>query len=117
MAQMIRIGKGELILAGGAAVLVLYFYNESKKAAAAVAGKVSGAAGYVADKANPLKQSNIVNSVIESTGQAISTDSSWTLGGWIADLTEPDHSKDPAYQSGKLTPTPIKPARVGVPKR
>lgn len=108
MAQMIRIGKGELILAGGAAVLVLYFYNESKKAAAAVAGKVSGAAGYVADKANPLKQSNIVNSVIESTGQAISTDKNWTLGGWLYDLTAPDTSQNPAYQSGVLNPKQVR---------
>lgn len=102
MAQMIRIGKGELILAGGVAALILYFYSESKKAAGVIAEKASGAVGYVADKANPLSKSNAVNAVIENTGQAISTDKNWTLGGWIYDLTAADTSQNPAYQSGKL---------------
>jgi hypothetical protein len=109
MAASIQIGKGELILAAGAALLALYIYNDAKKAAAAIGSKAASAAGYVADKANPLKQENVVNSVIESTGQAISTNKDWTLGGWIYDLTAPDNSQKPAYQSGKLNPkqTPL----------
>lgn len=107
MAASIQIGKGELILAGGAALLALYIYNDAKNAAAAIGSKATSAAGYVADKVNPIKQENAVNSVIESTGQAISTNKDWTLGGWIYDLTAPDTSKDPAYQSGKLNPKPV----------
>jgi hypothetical protein len=107
MAASIQIGKGELILAGGAALLALYIYNDAKNAAAAIGSKATSAAGYVADKVNPIKQENAVNSVIESTGQAISTNKDWTLGGWLYDLTAPDTSKDPAYQSGKLDPKPV----------
>lgn len=110
MAASIQIGKGELILAAGAALLALYIYNDAKKAAAAIGNKAASAAGYVADKVNPIKQENVVNSVIESTGQAISTNKDWTLGGWLYDLTAPDTSQNPSYQSGKLNTKPVTPA-------
>ena len=109
MPAMIKIGNNELILAAGAAALLLYFYSESKKAAGAIADKAKAGVGYVADKANPLSSGNILNAgIIEPIGQAVTTNNNWTLGGQVADWFEPDHSNDPAYQSGKLTVTPVR---------
>ncbi len=57
-------------------------YSMLRKDTLAVADKVGDGVVYVADKANPLSQKNIVNSVITATGEAITGggEGSWSLG-------------------------------------
>lgn len=64
-------------------------YSMLKKDVVAIADKVGDGAKYVADKANPLSQKNVVNSVITATGEAI-TGKSWSLGTQIYDWTHPN---------------------------
>lgn len=64
-------------------------YSMLKKDVVAVAEKVGDGAKYVADKANPLSQTNVVNSVITATGEAIAG-KSWSLGTQIYDWTHPN---------------------------
>lgn len=61
-------------------------YSMLKKDVVAIADKVGDGAKYVADKANPLSQTNVVNSVITATGEAI-TGKEWSLGTQIYDWT------------------------------
>lgn len=41
----------------------------------------------VLDPVNPASERNVVNQGLQSIGRSISGDSTWTLGGWIYDLT------------------------------
>lgn len=75
-------------------------YNMLKKDVVAIADKVGDGAKYVADKANPLSQKNVVNSVITATGEAI-TGKQWSLGTQIYDWTH----KDEDFSQSKTKPT------------
>ncbi len=87
-------------------------YSMLRKDTIAVADKVGDGVVYVADKANPLSQKNIVNSVITATGEAITGggSGSWSLGTQIYDWTHPDNKtntppKKPLSQSQTTTAT------------
>lgn len=69
-------------------------YSMLKKDVVAVAEKVGDGAKYVADKANPLSQTNVVNSVITATGEAIAG-KPWSLGTQIYDWTHPNEGVNP----------------------
>lgn len=43
-----------------------------------------------ADLVNPASSGNAVNRAVSAAGQAITGNSSWTLGGWLYDLTHGD---------------------------
>ncbi len=47
------------------------------------------------DKVNPASNNNFVNQGVESIGQALTGDDSWTLGGWAFDWT---HNTDGSYR-------------------
>lgn len=64
-------------------------YSMLKKDVVAIADKVGDGAKYVADKANPLSQTNVVNSAITATGEAI-TGKSWSLGTQVYDWLHPN---------------------------
>lgn len=87
-------------------------YSMLRKDTLAVADKVGDGVVYVADKANPLSQKNIVNSVITATGEAITgvPTGSWSLGTQIYDWTHSDKKtntppKKPLNQSQTTTET------------
>jgi len=75
-----------LALAIGGGVLA---YTVLRKDIVAVADTAVDGAKYILDKANPISQGNVLNTVIEKTGQAITQNNAWTSGGAIFDATTP----------------------------
>lgn len=73
-----------LALAIGGGVLA---YTVLRKDVVAVVDSATEAAKYVLDKANPISQGNVLNTVINKTGQAITQNPAWTTGGAIFDAT------------------------------
>lgn len=77
-------GGGVVGLAAVAAVGVGALWLYSKR------GAVAQAAGAAVDAVNPASSTNIVNRGVTAAGAAISGDDSWTLGGWLYDVTHRD---------------------------
>ncbi len=82
-------------------------YSMLKKDVAAVADKAADGVKYVADKANPLSQTNVLNSVITSTGEAI-VGEPWSFGTqihkWFGKNGNYDWEK-PSQTKSKAKPT------------
>lgn len=56
-------------------------------------GAVADAAAVVGDKVNPYSSNNFIyDNVIGGLGRTLSGDESWSLGGWIYDLTHPEEA-------------------------
>lgn len=91
-------------LAAGAAVVVGGFLIwKASSAAAGAASKaataVADAAGAAVDAVNPTNPDNAAAKAVNAVGGAIITDTngpgknadgSWTLGGWVFDITHPN---------------------------
>lgn len=73
-----------LALAIGGGVLA---YTFLRKDIVAVADTAVDTVKKIADLANPISQGNILNTAINSTGQAITSNPNWTGGGAIFDAT------------------------------
>lgn len=64
--------------------------------------KIYGARDAIAsavDKVNPASGNNFINQGVESIGQALTGDDSWTLGGWAFDSS---HNEDGSFDYGSL---------------
>jgi hypothetical protein len=105
------------ILGGLGAYLVL------RKDVVAVTDKVTDGAVYVADKANPLSQTNVVNSAITEVGKAITMRDSWSLGTQIYDWAHPEESTTSApvkaanYKAKVATTPTSKKVEAGLPAK
>lgn len=84
------------IVASVAAVAAVYL---ATRAARAAGGLAVDAAGAVGNAINPLNQDNVFYSGVNAVGGAIvsdpagpgkNADGSWTLGGWLFDITHPN---------------------------
>ncbi len=83
---MVKLALGAVLLVGGFVVL--------RK----VSAGASDAAAKVVDAVNPASSNNIVNRAVTAVGDAIvsptgpgrNADGSWTLGGWLYDITHDD---------------------------
>jgi len=103
------------IFAGTAALLALYLVNRASGAAGRAwdgaagvagaawdgfAGGVSGAADFVGHHAgttfNPASDQNIVYRSVNAVGGVIADDDSWSLGGWLYDVFNPEPTPAPA---------------------
>lgn len=86
----------KLAIAAGVAAAAWYAYRRVADAmptlpsAATLAEKVASAASATADAVNPASPTNLVNRAVTATGQAVTKDSGWTLGGWLYDITHAD---------------------------
>jgi hypothetical protein len=68
------------------------------------AGAAAGAVGdVVTHQLNPASSDNLVNAGVTSVGAAVSGDTSWTLGGWLYDVTG-GNDKVAAMLKGAPTP-------------
>lgn len=76
-----------LALAIGGGVIA---YTVLRKDVIAVKDTAVDAVKYVGDKANPLSQSNIVNTAITEVGKAVTMKDSWSLGTQIYDWLHPE---------------------------
>ncbi|MDZ7939265.1 MAG: hypothetical protein U5M53_13725 [Rhodoferax sp.] len=87
--------SGDLLvkIALGAAVLGVGYFALRK-----VTGAAGGAAAATVDAINPASNTNLVNRAVTAVGGAIvsdtgpgrNADGSWTLGGWLYDITHDD---------------------------
>ncbi len=80
---LIKIGAGVLLL-GGVAMLIY-----------TIKSKASNALGVVANAVNPTSPDNIAYHTINtsfgsSEGAGANADGSWSLGGWLYDVTHPE---------------------------
>jgi hypothetical protein len=84
------------IIATVAAVAGVYLATRAARAARAAA---VDAAGVVGNAINPVNQNNVFYSGVNAVGGAIvqdpagpgkNADGSWTLGGWLFDVTHPN---------------------------
>lgn len=84
------------ILAGVGALAAIYLIKSAASAAKDGAAEVVGAVGQAI---NPTSDKNVVYSGINAVGNVLATDptspgrnadGSWTLGGWIYDMTHKD---------------------------
>lgn len=82
--MVIKLGLG-VILVGGAAMLIYAIKNKASNAASALGNAV-----------NPANPNNVAYSTVNTWGGAVVTDpagpgknadGSWTLGGWLYDVT------------------------------
>lgn len=87
---LVKIGIG-----AGLLVIAYVLLKKAGGTAAAVADKVGAAI-------NPASPENIVNQGVTSAGRAISGNDSWTLGGWLYDITH----DDPVNPKKPPTPAP-----------
>lgn len=87
------------ILATVGAVAAVYLATRTARAAVDMAGD---AAAVVGNAINPLNNDNIFYSGVNAVGGAIvdkdngpgrNADGSWTLGGWLFDITHPNAFK------------------------
>lgn len=85
--ELVALGAG----AGLVALAALWLIGRQAGAAAqAVGGAVAGAAAAV----NPYSNENFIyDDVIGGAGRAITSDNSWSLGGWIYDLVNRDEDR------------------------
>jgi hypothetical protein len=88
----------QTMLAGAGILVVVYLLWKARKAAEDAAGAVVDTVGFGLYAVNPTNPDNIftevVNiaggAVISPTGQGRNADGSWTLGGWVFDVFNPD---------------------------
>ena len=73
--------KQILMFLGAGALAFLYLKNQAGEAVAAVGNAV-----------NPVNPENVFNQGVLSVGQALTGDKSWTLGGWIYEITHDSES-------------------------
>lgn len=87
--------KTETLLIAGGLLAVAYIVKKAGGAAA-------DAAAQVADAVNPLNHDNVFASTVNKVGGALVTDpngpgknadGSWTLGGWLHDVLNPDTAR------------------------
>lgn len=73
----------------------LYVAWKLTNAAGAGAAAVAGAAREVVTvDLNPAASGNVVNRAVSAAGAAVSGDSSWSLGGWLAGVTGADRDAE-----------------------
>ena len=102
---------------GAAAIGLLYVvYQRTVGAAGKAAAAAAAQAGRVADAVivgvNPANPGNWVNQAAIATGSAIvgdtgpgrNADRSWTVGGWLYDVTHPDFARGAAGGNNGQTP-------------
>lgn len=86
-------GTGVLALAGVAGLILLYWKR------GAIVGAAAGAAQDIAWAATPWNPENVFYGSVNAVGGALVTDpagpgknadGSWTLGGWVHDVLNPD---------------------------
>ena len=98
---LIKLG---LVAAAGVALLLLLRKVQSSLPSA---DSIAAAAQYV----NPASNQNVVNqgvsavggALVSDTGPGRNADGSWTLGGWLYDITHADPLKAPPPASGGYT--------------
>jgi hypothetical protein len=87
------------ILATVGAVAAVYLATRATRAAVDLAGDAASAVG---NAVNPLNNQNVFYSGVNAIGGAIvdkdngpgrNADGSWTLGGWLYDITHPNAFK------------------------
>lgn len=86
-----------LVLYGVIAVAAVYAIYNAKKAAGAVADT---AKQVITKDLNPASDQNLAYRGVNGLGAAITGDNSWSLGGWIYDIT---HPADVAATTGAAT--------------
>jgi hypothetical protein len=79
--------KGDVIAIGiaGAVLLAAGWYAKRKLAGAATA--ISNAAQQALPYINPADRNNVAYSGVNALGGALTGDSSWSLGGWLYDIS------------------------------
>ncbi len=104
---------GVLAVVGVAAI---YFFG--RKLLNAAGSGISSAASAVGTAINPVDPNNLAYRGVNGVGASISGDNSWSLGGWIYDLTHPAYDPNAAIPdtntpnvgratiSNPVTPTP-----------
>lgn len=73
------------VAAAGVVTLVLYEYGK---------GEIKAAAKEAGEAVNPTSRKNIFNQALEKTGQTVTGEKDWTLGGQIAEWTDSDQRGD-----------------------
>lgn len=68
---------------------VAYVAYRVTKAAPAAVDAVKQAATDAVQLVNPADSGNVVNRGVSAVGAAVSGDSTWSLGGWLAELFDP----------------------------
>ena len=88
----------------GVGALVWFIYGRKVKAAAAA----------VVSAVNPASDKNLVyNGVVGTIGRTISGDETWSLGGWLYDVTHKDYDPN-APTSSAPTSSTLRPRSVAV---
>lgn len=91
-----------LVLYGLIAVAAVYAIYNAKKAAGAVADT---AKQVITKDLNPASDQNLAYRGVNGVGAAVSGDSSWTLGGWIYDITHPAYGGAASASDTATAPT------------
>lgn len=98
----------KLALVAAGIGLAVYVYRRTVGAASAAAGAIAAQAEQVYDAVivgvNPANPDNWVNQAVTAAGSAVlsdtapgrNADGSWTVGGWLYDVTH----ADPVHQAG-----------------
>lgn len=78
--------------AGAAGLFVAWKLANAAKDGAEAVGKV--AREVITTDLNPASTGNVVNRGVSAVGAAVSGDSSWSLGGWLAGVTGADRDAE-----------------------
>lgn len=98
--------KTETLLIAGGLLAVAYIVTK-------VGGKVSDTAEKVVNAVNPLNHDNVFASTVNKVGGALvsdpngpgkNADGSWSLGGWLHDVLNPDTARAVAEVSNPYGP-------------
>lgn len=73
---------GLMVVGVLAAGVALYVYSQKNK--------IADAAGAVVDAVNPASPENLAYRGVNGIGAALTGEESFTLGGWIYDVTHPN---------------------------
>lgn len=87
---LIKLGVG-VVLLGGAAMLIY-----------TIKSQISAAKGWAANNLDPTNPENVAygtvntwgGAIVDDTGAGKNADGSWSLGGWIYDITHPDVTEE-----------------------
>lgn len=77
----------KLVLTAVIAVGAVYVIYKISSGAKAAIGTVVAGGKYVADKVNPISDTNIINTGVTEIGKKITGDSTFNLGKWIYNKT------------------------------
>ena len=62
---------------------------------------IKEALGDAGQAINPVNNNNIFKRAVDAVGGAVSEDESWTLGGWVYDITHPNQKIIDVYEIKK----------------